>query len=225
MADKETFFSMARKDYKWPFSKPLAAKPSKPPEKTKGKNFFVKGPVDAYCHCDGHLYDPLTNRYLKLSEKEGLLLDELTTLHSEMANLNGEILEHECDSYNEKMETTYRIDFAKRGMTPAEYVKLMPAVDSPAGVPVKNPSIGVGKGYRDPTRFRYSPFPRPTIDSCPPLTFGTTPTTVASWFGVEGARTEYQDVISKTGLGVMKNRQQYKEPLPSSRRRYAETNL
>lgn len=49
----------------------------------------------------------------------------------------------------------------------------MPAVDSPAGVPIKSPTIGLGNGYRDPTRFRYSPFPRPTIDPCSPVTFAT----------------------------------------------------
>ncbi|KAK4887861.1 hypothetical protein RN001_004132 [Aquatica leii] len=165
MVDPETFVSVNRKTYKWPYSKPLSPKPTQPSVATKSKNQFVKGPVDAYCHCDGHTYDPLLNRYLKLSEKEKLLHEELMTLNNEMADLNTEILEHECDTYDDKMETTYQIDYAKRGMTPATYVKLMPAVDSPAGVPVKSPTLGLGKGYRDPSRFTYSPFPRPTIDS------------------------------------------------------------
>lgn len=119
----------------------------------------------------------------------------------------------------------------------------MPAVDSPAGVPVKSPSIGLGHGYKDPTRFRYSPFPRPSVDSCPPVTFATStilkdfvrlytinkfilvPSTVESWFISKTGRSEYQDSISKVGLSIIKSRQQYAEPLPSSRRRFAESNL
>ncbi|KAF5277860.1 hypothetical protein FQA39_LY06012 [Lamprigera yunnana] len=131
MVDKDTFLSMSRKDYKWPYSKPLIAKPSQPSPTTKSKNAYVKGPVDAYCHCDGHLYDPLLNRYLKLTEKEKLLHEELMALNHEMANLNNEILEHECDSYNDKMETTYAIDFAKRGSPNSGKVERIRIRDSP----------------------------------------------------------------------------------------------
>lgn len=46
-------------------------------------------------------------------------------------------------------------------------------VDSPASVPVKSKQIGLGNGYRDPSRFRYSTFPRPSVDPCPPVSFKT----------------------------------------------------
>ncbi|KAF5286414.1 hypothetical protein FQR65_LT12595 [Abscondita terminalis] len=225
MAAADAFMTETRKTFTWPYSKPLSAKPTQPPITTKSKNFFVKGPVDAYCHCDGHLYDPLLNRYLKLSEKEKLLHDELRALNTEMANLNTEILEQECDTYDDKMESLYQIDYVKKGMTPAKYVKLMPAIDSPAGFPPKNLTGSTNKAYRDPTRFRYSPFPRPTIDSCPPVTFASVTSGVQSWFSKETGRSEYQEVTSKVGLSLMKSRQQYTEPLPSSRRRIGELNL
>lgn len=38
-------------------------------------------------------------------------------------------------------------------------------------------------------------------------------------------RSEYQDTVSKIGMSIIKNRQQYAEPLPSSRRRYGDRNL
>lgn len=53
----------------------------------------------------------------------------------------------------------------------AKYRKLTAAIDSPVGVPVKGEVIGLGRGYRDPTRFRYSTFPKPNIDVCPPVSF------------------------------------------------------
>lgn len=59
------------------------------------------------------------------------------------------------------------------GLNLTQYRTLMPAVESPVGVPVKSQSIGLGKGYRDPTMFRYSCFNRPRIDPCPPVSFVT----------------------------------------------------
>lgn len=57
------------------------------------------------------------------------------------------------------------------GLNVPQYIKLMPAVESPVGVPVKEGSIQIGNAYRDPTSFRYSAFPRPTIHPCPPVHF------------------------------------------------------
>nr|CAI5853562.1 unnamed protein product [Callosobruchus analis] len=47
----------------------------------------------------------------------------------------------------------------------------MAAIDSPVGIPVKGEVIGTGRGYRDPTKFRYAAFPKPTIDVCPQVEF------------------------------------------------------
>lgn len=33
-----------------------------------------------------------------------------------MANLGNEILDHECDTYDDKMETAYQVDYTKRGI-------------------------------------------------------------------------------------------------------------
>lgn len=49
----------------------------------------------------------------------------------------------------------------------------MPAVESPVGIPVRSQSIGLGKGYRDPTMFRYSCFNKPMIHPPPPISFVT----------------------------------------------------
>lgn len=47
----------------------------------------------------------------------------------------------------------------------------MPAIDSPVGIPVKSETIGLGRGYRDPTKFRYSEIQKPFIDTCSPVSF------------------------------------------------------
>lgn len=65
-------------------------------------------------------------------------------------------------------------------MEPTEYIKLMPMVDSPAPVPVSK-KIGMGNGYRDPSRFRYSTFSRPTVDPCQPVSFKTS-TLIITYF-------------------------------------------
>lgn len=59
-------------------------RPVQPPVTTISKNFYVKGPVDLYCHCDGHLYNPQMNRYLKLAKKELMLHEELEDLHKDV---------------------------------------------------------------------------------------------------------------------------------------------
>lgn len=117
----------------------------------------------------------------------------------------------------------------------------MPAVESPVGIPVRSQSIGLGKGYRDPTMFRYSCFNKPMVHPPPPISFVTSkliffikiklaltsnfilaPCLIDDWFRPQIGISEYQDTFSKTGLSIMKSRQQYAEPLPSSRRRYGD---
>lgn len=173
-----------------------------------------------------------------------------------MAELTSSILEHECDTIDEKMQTIYQTDYIKRGKKPlyiitfpnqlflglnlTQYRTLMPAVESPVGIPVKSQSIGLGKGYRDPTMFRYSCFNKPMIHPPPPISFATSkiilfrltnfliqtfflaPCLIHDWFKPQIGISEYQDTFSKTGLSIMKSRQQYAEPLPSSRRRFGD---
>jgi len=222
--DRNTFQSVMKKDYGWPYPKPLGLKPSQPPVKTKPLNFFVATLVEPFCHCDSHLYDPQLKRYEKLAEKEKQLHYELIKLNQQIATLTNEILDHPCDTDDDKLQTTYQIDYAKRGIQIAAYRKLMPAIESPVGVPVRS-SSSVKKGFRDPTNFRYSVFNRPNIDPCPAISYNTTPYTAAAYDHYNTGRSEYGDTISKIGLSIIKNRQQYMEPLPSSRRRYGDTAL
>lgn len=51
------------------------------------------------------------------------------------------------------------------------------------------------------------------------------PESFSLWNTPMTERSEYMDNISKIGLSNMKNRQQYLEPLPSSRRRFGDCKL
>ncbi|KAJ8919382.1 hypothetical protein NQ315_016475 [Exocentrus adspersus] len=237
MADKDTFLTTARKEFKWPYPKPLVAGPSQPPVTTKAANYYVAQLVEPYCHCDAHLYEPEMGRYKKLAKKEKRLQQELENLNKEMATISGEILDHPCDNDDVKMETIYQTDYIKRGYKNAVYLnpalfisnvtglplasyrKLMPAIDSPVGVPTKGETIGLRMGYRDPTKFRYSAFIKPMVDVCPQVTFTRTPTLIDEWFAPRTGTTEYHDTISNMGMNILQSTQQYAEPLPSSRRK------
>lgn len=82
--DKDTFLTNQKKDFKWPYPKPMVAKPSQPPLRTKPNNFYVAKLVEPYCHCDAHLYDPQMARYKKLADKERLLHDELSEVNQQV---------------------------------------------------------------------------------------------------------------------------------------------
>ncbi|XP_018579037.1 uncharacterized protein LOC108917082 [Anoplophora glabripennis] len=219
MADKDTFLTTTRQEYKWPYAKPIVAGPSQPPITTKPNNHYVAQLVEPYCHCDAHLYEPEMGRYKKLANKEKRLYQELDELNKEMATLAGGIIDHPCDNDDIKMETIYQTDYIKRGLPLASYRKLMPAIDSPTGVPVKGETVGLGSGYRDPTKFRYSAFTKPMVNVCPQVTFTRTPTLVDEWFAPRTGTTEYHDNISNMAMNILKSTQQYAEPLPSSRRK------
>lgn len=106
-----------------------------------------------------------------------------------MAVLVSDILDHPCDTDDEKMLTIYQTEFVKRGnrlpyqkleslklneipgLNLVQYRKLMPAIDSPVGIPIKSETIGLGRGYKDPTKFRYSEIQKPFIDVCTPVSF------------------------------------------------------
>lgn len=53
----------------------------------------------------------------------------------------------------------------------AKYRKLRAAIDSPFGVPVKGEVLGLGRGYRDPFKFRHSCFPKPRVHPAPCVTY------------------------------------------------------
>ncbi|XP_065158664.1 uncharacterized protein [Atheta coriaria] len=221
----DTFGTIQKKDFIWPYPKPLKLKPSQPPVKIKPRNFFVAKAVEPYCHCDAHLYDPQLKRYEKLAEKERQLHHELILLNEQIATLSNEILDHPCDTDDDKIKSTYQIDYAKRGINITQYRKLIPAIESPVGVPVKSQSSDPTQAYRDPTNFRYSCFQTPIIDPCKPVTFVQSTDAEDKYSKTLTGRSEYQDTVSKIGMSIIKNRQQYAEPLPSSRRRYGDRNL
>lgn len=148
-------------------------RPSQPLIATKPNNFYVSKLVEPYCHCDYHLYEPQMGQYKMLAEKEKLLHEELQCLNNQMAVLAGEILDHPCDTYDDKMMTIYQTHYNKKGLKPKQYRQLMPAIDSPIGVPFKTPSIGLKSGYRDPTAFRVQATVRPRIACPPPVSFKT----------------------------------------------------
>ncbi|KAK9693642.1 hypothetical protein QE152_g34070 [Popillia japonica] len=214
-----SFLTTNKSEYKWPFDKPIIMRPAQPPIKTKSVNFFLTGPVESICSCGEHIYDSYMKRYEKLAEKEKILHDELKEVNVQMVTLSNEMIDNSCNT-DDVLQTTYQIDYIKRGLNVPQYIKLMPAVDSPVGVPVKSQSIGIGNGYRDPTSFRYSAFNRPTINPGSPVSFATTPANLDSFYTARTGRSEYQDTVSKMGLSIIKSRQQYTEPLPSSRRRH-----
>lgn len=213
--NKDSFATINKKDYTWPYPKPIVSRPSQPPQKTKPNNYYVAKLVEPYCHCDAHLYDPQMGRYRMLAKKENLLYQELEELSNQMALLSGEVLNHSCDNDDVKMETIYQTDYQKRGLNLVKYRKLQADIDSPVGVPVKPESIGVGQGYRDPSTFRYHAFPRPAVDVCPDINFVKVPTLVDEWFAARTGQSEYEDTIGKTGVNIVKTRQQYANPLES----------
>nr|CAD7401211.1 unnamed protein product [Timema cristinae] len=110
-------------------------------------------------------------------------------------------------------------DLATARFSNTTFRKLMAAADSPVGVPIAPLDIGLNYAYRDPTSFRYLPIVRPNVNPSRPITFGVTPHSSNEWFQPLPVRTEYQDTISKVGRAIVKSRQQYREPMPSTRRR------
>ncbi|KAI4492081.1 hypothetical protein M0802_010089 [Mischocyttarus mexicanus] len=78
---------------------------------------------------------------------------------------------------------------------------------------------------RDPTRFRYSAIKRPNIEPAKTINLLAVPEIFTLWNEPFTGKTEYEDNISKMGLCNMRNRQQYLEPLPSSRNRFGDCRL
>lgn len=163
--------SMTRRDFKWPFPKPITFKPAQPPLEIKPSSFYMYRFVPAYCHCDTHQYDAEMNQYQALAKREAILVEDLTAVQNKMTELSNGILDHPCDDDDTKLQTIYQTDYAKRKFKVPEYRKFMADLDSKVGDPIKPPSIGLSQGYRDPTSFRYTAIIRPTIETPPAPSF------------------------------------------------------
>ncbi|XP_046423819.1 uncharacterized protein LOC124181360 [Neodiprion fabricii] len=221
---RETFATMTHRDFTWPYPKPLIVRPTQPPMSTGIRLYMPKvDPND--CRCDAHGFQSDMNRYKQLADKERRLHDDVVAVNREMTNLMSTILENVCEMGDETMKSVYQTDYEKRGLPIAHYRQLMAAVDSPIGAPINPVVTDLRDGYRDPTRFRYSAINRPTIQPAKSINFLTVPETFDMWNEPFTGRSEYMDNFSKMGLSNMKNRQQYLEPLPSSRRRYGDCKM
>ncbi|KAL2714649.1 uncharacterized protein V1478_015834 [Vespula squamosa] len=220
----DTFTTITQKDFIWPNPKPLLAKPAQPPMDT-GIRLYLHRPKEEDCKCDVHGFQTDKKRYVQLANKERRLQDELIAVNHEMANLTTTLLNSTCETDDETMKSLYEIDYEKRELPIAHYRTLMAAVDSPIGAPIKPAITDLRNAYRDPTRFRYSAIERPTIEPAKTIDLSTVPETFTLWNEPFTGRTEYEDNFSRLGLCNMRNRQQYLEPLPSSRNRFGDCRL
>ncbi|XP_017890968.1 uncharacterized protein LOC108631507 [Ceratina calcarata] len=223
-ATLENFVTLTHRDFNWPYPVPLVAKPAQPPMST-GIRLYTPRIDPKDCPCDEHGHESNRNRYKYLAEKERHFLDQLTMVNQEMTNLSTAMLDSNCESMDETMMSIFKTDYAKRGLPIKEYRQLQAAVDSPYCSPFPPEATEIKQGYRDPTRFRYTAIERPTIQPAKKLTLYEVPESFSLWETPFTGRSEYMDTISKMGLSNMKNRQQYLEPLPSSRRRFGDCKL
>ncbi|XP_017787764.1 PREDICTED: uncharacterized protein LOC108570414 [Habropoda laboriosa] len=220
----ENFVTITHRDFNWPYPVPIATKPAQPPMNT-GIRLYTPRIHPEDCPCDEHGHRSNKNRYKYLAEKERQVLDQLIRVNREMSNLTTAMLDSNCEPMDETMRTIYKTDYEKRGLPIKEYRQLKAAVDSPYCSPFPTEVTEIKEGYRDPTRFRYTAIERPHIQPAKTVTFHEVPESFSMWEMPFTGRSEYMDSISKMGLSNMKNRQQYLEPLPSSRRRFGDCRL
>ncbi|KAG7206350.1 hypothetical protein KM043_003719 [Ampulex compressa] len=142
-----------------------------------------------------------------------------------MANLTSKMLSSTCESDDDTMKSIYMIDYEKRGLPVTRYRRLMAAASDTIDSPIKPAVTELIDGYRDPTRFRYSAIERPTIQPAKTMNLLEVPESLSMWEEPLTGRSEYMDTVSKMGLSNMKNRQQYLEPMPSSRRRFGDCKM
>ncbi|XP_054006663.1 uncharacterized protein LOC128891273 [Hylaeus anthracinus] len=220
----KNFVTITHDDFNWPYAVPLVAKPAQPPMSTGIRLYSPRiDPED--CPCDVHGQETNKNRYKYLTEKERQIYDKLVEVNEEMTHLASAMLDNNCMPMDETMKSVYKTDYAKRGLPISEYRQLMAAVDSPYCSPIKAEILEIKDGYRDHTRFRYSAIERPYIQPAKPFNTLEVPETFSLWEEPFTGRSEYMDTFSKMGLSNMKNRQQYLEPIPSSRRRFGDCKL
>ncbi|KZC07564.1 hypothetical protein WN55_08335 [Dufourea novaeangliae] len=220
----ENFTTTTHDAFIWPYPVPLIAKPAQPPMNT-GLRVFTPRIDPEDCPCDVHSYEKSKNRYKYLADKERQIVDQLVKVNREMTNLATAMLDSNCESMDETMKSVYKTDYSKRGLPIQVYRQLKAAVDSPYCSPIKTETLEIKRGYRDPNRFRYSAIERPHIQPAKTINLFEVPETFSLWEEPFTSRSEYTVTISKMGLSNMKNRQQYLEPIPSSRRRFGDCKL
>ncbi|XP_076760076.1 uncharacterized protein LOC143428817 [Xylocopa sonorina] len=220
----QNFVTITHHDFNWPYPVPLVAKPAQPPMST-GIRLYTPRIDPEDCPCDEHGHQSNKNRYKYLADKEREFLDQLSKVNREMTNLATAMLDSDCEPMDETMKSIYKTDYAKRGLPIKEYRQLKAAVDSPYCSPFPPEFTELKDGYRDPTRFRFTAIERPHIQPAKPISLLGVPESFSLWETPFTGRSEYMDTISKMGLSNMRNRQQYLEPLPSSRRRLGDCAL
>ncbi|XP_050583191.1 uncharacterized protein LOC126918817 isoform X1 [Bombus affinis] len=220
----ENFITITHRDFNWPYPVPLITKPAQPPKST-GIRLYTPRIDPEDCSCDEHGQQSNKDRYKYLADKERQFLDQLKKVNREMTNLAKAMLDANCEPMDETMKSIYKTDYAKRGLPIKVYRELQAAIDSSYCSPFPAEVTKIKKGYRDPTRFRYTAVERPHIQPAKTINLFQVPESFSMWETPFTGRSQYMDTISKMGLSNIKNRQQYLEPLPSSRRRFGDCKL
>lgn len=222
-AAKLTFESQTSKDFVWPYEKPLAEIVDEPPYETKDKDFYLPRipPEECKCYAHGCEY----NQYRELAEKKDALEKNIELLNQQMTAITNDILDTPCGVSDETMKTIHQTDFDRRGWPYTSYKKLIKETDCQmCPPPVHKQVLGLKNGYRDVTSFRIVPHVLPGIDPAKPITFTKTPESINYYLRTWPGRSEYQDVFSRQGRAMLRAAQQFREPLPSSRRRFGDPN-
>ncbi|XP_078049316.1 uncharacterized protein LOC144476365 [Augochlora pura] len=223
-ATQQNFATITHDEFKWPYAIPLVAKPAQPPMST-GIRLFSPRIDPEECPCDVHGHEKNKNRYKYLADKERQIVNELVNVKTEMTNLASALLDSNCEQTDDVMKSVYETDYSKRGLPIQDYRQLVAAVDSPYCSPFPTEVMEIKGGYRDHKNFRHTAIERPHIHPVKKFTLYEVPETFSKWEEPFTSRSEYMDTFSKIGLSNMKNRQQYLEPIPSSRRRFGDSKL
>lgn len=105
-----------------------------------------------------------------------------------------------------------------------DYQTIIAASQSPAPIPMESNRLGILRCYKDPTHFTEKPpTVRPTINPPGPVHTGVAPKSIQTWFSDFPGRTEYTDAYSAAAKACWRSMQQFKEPMPSTRRRADDT--
>uniref|UniRef100_A0A1B6KH31 Uncharacterized protein n=1 Tax=Graphocephala atropunctata TaxID=36148 RepID=A0A1B6KH31_9HEMI len=216
----DPFMTTYHNDYGNPTGEAVIERPERPPEVTKPPGVLEVRPAPGVCSCDRHDWSPHYERAKYLKETEECLMEKLLDVREERKLLDNAILHHPCGDIDDKMKSIYQISYEGKGSHHVDYRSLQTDRFDPVAVPVPMIKTGLNNGYRDPNSFRYNAMEKPQVSSPRPIDSTAVPVyEVGKFIG----RSEYQDTISKMGLSNVWAMQQYREPLPSSRRRLGET--
>ncbi|XP_054269531.1 uncharacterized protein LOC128990905 [Macrosteles quadrilineatus] len=215
----DPFLTTYNDAYGNPTNELFVERPSPPPEVTKPPGALEVRPAAGVCTCDRHDWNIHFDRAKHLRNTEDCLMEKLLHVRKERKLLDNAILHHPCGDMDEKMKTMYQISYEGKGSHHVPYRSLQVDRFDPVAVPVPMIKTGFTNGYRDPNSFRYNAIEKSQVFSPRPIEFTAEPVYEISRFI---GRSEYQDTYSKMGLSNMLAMQQYREPLPSSRRRLGE---